>query len=157
MTRDTETDEDQSRPLSVAFVCVQNAGRSQMATAFAERESERRDLSIEIKTGGTAPADNIHRNVVAVMLELGIDLSHRTPRPIDSAELGQMDVVITMGCDASSVCPATMTGESRDWSLDDPADADLATTRSIRDEIEQRIISLFDELEEWDAVDADAT
>jgi len=78
------------------FVCVQNAGRSQMSTAFAERERERRGLeeSVEIITGGTLPADSVHEEVVTVMSELDIDLSDRTPREVSTAELESCDVAL---------------------------------------------------------------
>ena len=112
-----------------AFVCVQNAGRSQMSTAFAERERERRDLedSVEILTGGTHPAEDVHEEVVDVMGEEGFDLSDRTPREVSTAEL-----------DAESV-------DVRDWALDDPDGQDMDQVREIRDDIEQRVVALFDE------------
>ena len=144
--RETETDRD---PVRVAFVCVQNAGRSQMSLAFAEREVERRDLDgrVELLTGGTRPADRVHDEVAAVMAEAGFDLSDRTPREVTPDELREADLVITMGCSATDVCPATWNGESRDWDLDDPHGADTARVREIRDEIERRVAALFDELE----------
>lgn len=134
--------------MRVAFVCVQNAGRSQMATAFAEREQERRsaETQIDIVTGGTRPADRVHPEVVAVMEEVGFDLSDRTPRGVTPEELDGVDYVITMGCAASDVCPATWHGENRDWGLDDPGEQPLDEVRRIRDEIEGRVESLFDEM-----------
>ncbi len=86
--------------MKFGFVCVQNAGRSQMSTAFAERERERRGLedSIKILTGGTHPADRVHEEVVTVMGELDIDLSDRTPQKVSTKELESCDVVATMGC-----------------------------------------------------------
>ncbi|WP_135853391.1 arsenate reductase/protein-tyrosine-phosphatase family protein [Halorussus salinus] len=167
---------------TVAFVCVQNAGRSQMATAFAEREvRERREASeptsvrragrtasgeagsddpradereaseegaesVEILTGGTDPADHVHDEVVEVMAERGFDLSERTPREITHDELQDCDYVITMGCSAKDVCPATWAGENRDWGLDDPDGEELDAVRAIRDEIEERVADLFAEL-----------
>jgi Protein-tyrosine-phosphatase len=129
----------------LGFVCVQNAGRSQMSTAFAEREVERRDLDdrVEIVTGGTHPADHVHEEVVTVMDEIGIDLSDRTPREVSTETLNDCDVVATMGCstlelDADSV-------EVRDWALDDPDGQDFDAVRTIREEIEERVIALFDE------------
>mgnify|MGYP006282487107 FL=1 len=127
------------------FVCVQNAGRSQMSTAFAERERERRGLedSVEILTGGTHPADRVHEEVVTVMGELDIDLSDRTPQEVSTEELESCDVVATMGCstlelDADSV-------DVRDWALADPDGQDMERVREIRDDIEQRVKTLFDE------------
>jgi protein-tyrosine-phosphatase len=132
------------------FVCVQNAGRSQMSTAFAERERERRGLedSVEILTGGTHPADHVHEEVVDVMEEEGFDLSDRTPREVSTAELESCDVVATMGCstlelDAESV-------DVRDWALDDPDGQDMDQVREIRDDIEQRVVALFDEFHPYD-------
>ena len=141
----------------VAFVCVQNAGRSQMATAFAEREarkrreaperaSEERAETVEIVTGGTDPADRVHEEVVEVMAERDIDVSGRTPREVTHEELRDCEYVITMGCAAKDVCPATWSGENRDWGLDDPDGQDLDTVREIRDEIEARVADLFEEL-----------
>lgn len=134
--------------MRVAFVCVQNAGRSQMATAFAERERAARDVEgdIDIVTGGTQPADHVHDEVVAVMLEEDIDLSDRTPREITPEELQAVDYVVTMGCSAGDVCPATWNGENRDWDLDDPDGEDLAAVRETRDTIRKRVSALFDEL-----------
>lgn len=129
----------------MAFVCVRNAGRSQMATAFAERERERRGLDTEILTGGTHPADAVHGVVVEAMREEGIDLADRTPREVSTAELESCDVVATMGCstldlDASGV-------DVRDWALDDPGEQPIGRVREIRGEVEERVVALFDELE----------
>lgn len=133
---------------TVAFVCVQNAGRSQMATAFARREREQRGVEdeIEILTGGTQPADHVHEEVLAVMQEEGIDLSDRTPREITPAELQDIDLVVTMGCSVRDVCPAIWGGENRDWGLDDPHGKSVEEVRRIRDEVKQRVTDLFDEL-----------
>ena len=132
--------------VTLGFVCVQNAGRSQLSTAFAERERERRGLGdrVEIITGGTHPADSVHNEVLTVMNELDIDLSDRTPRAVSTAELESCDVIATMGCstldlDADGV-------EVRDWALDDPDGQDLNAVRAIRDDIERRVIDLFDEV-----------
>ncbi|WP_425515054.1 low molecular weight phosphatase family protein [Halorubrum ezzemoulense] len=129
-------------------MCVQNAGRSRMAAAFAEHERDRRDVGdqITIVTGGTQPADHVHEIVVEAMRERDIDLSGRTPREVTPDELQAVDVVVTMGCSASDVCPATWNGENRDWGLDDPHERPIEQVREIRDEIEERIVSLFDEL-----------
>lgn len=127
------------------FVCVQNAGRSQMSAAFAERERKQRGLEdrVEILTGGTHPADHVHEEVVTAMNERNIDLSDRTPRKVATEELESCDVVATMGCstlelDAESV-------DVRDWALDDPDSQDMERVREIRDDIEQRVKDLFDE------------
>ncbi|WP_253737055.1 low molecular weight phosphatase family protein [Halohasta salina] len=133
---------------TIAFVCVQNAGRSQMATAFAEQARTELDAEdeIEIETGGTQPADHVHPEVVDVMQEMGIDLSERTPKEVTPDDLRAMDLVVTMGCSAEGVCPAAWNGENRDWDLDDPDGQDLDSVRAIRDDIERRVEALFEEL-----------
>jgi protein-tyrosine-phosphatase len=135
-------------PTRIAFVCVQNAGRSQMATAFAERERDRRGLGdrVEILTGGTHPADGVHDVVVEVMAEEGFDLSDRTPREVSTDELEACTVVATMGCSTLSL--DTSSGvDVRDWDLDDPHGQDTERVREIRDDIEARVVALFDELD----------
>ena len=141
--------DDSPYPVRVAFVCVQNAGRSQMAHALAERERERRDAGerVTFVTGGTDPAEHVHPVVVDAMAEVGIDLADRTPRAISPGEIETCDVVITMGCSAEDVCPATWRGDSRDWALEDPHGRDLEDVREIREEIADRVEALFDELE----------
>ena len=134
-------------PFRLGFVCVQNAGRSQMATAFTERERERRGLvdRVEIVTGGTRPADAVHDEVVSAMDEVGIDLSGRVPVAVSTSELESCDIVVTMGC--STLELDTSSGvEVRDWALDDPHGRDPETVREIRDEVKRRVIVLFDEL-----------
>jgi protein-tyrosine-phosphatase len=135
--------------IRVAFMCVQNAGRSQMSTAFAERERERRTLgdSVEILTGGTDPADHVHEEVIDVMDEAGFALSDRTPREITLDDLRSCDYVATMGCSTLDVGDVGETVDVRDWALADPDGADRDRVREIRDEIEQRVSALFDEIE----------
>jgi len=144
MTENIETD-----PLRIAFVCVQNAGRSQMAYAFAQREVEQRGLEdeLELITGGTRPADDVHDEVVRAMHAVGIDISGRMPREITFEETQESDYVITMGCSADGVCPAGWAGENRDWDLDDPDGKSVAEAGRIREEIERRVNDLFDEIE----------
>ncbi len=130
----------------VAFVCVQNAGRSQMATAFAERERDRRGLGdvVEIVTGGTHPADAVHDVVVETMAEVDVDIAGRTPREISTAELDACDYVATMGCSTLELDADT---DVRDWDLPDPDGADPVTVREIRETIRGRVVDLFDEIE----------
>ena len=128
----------------VAFVCVQNAGRSQMSAAFARREADRRDLDVEVLTGGTDPADAVHPEVVEVMDELDIDLSGREPREISTDVLESCRLVATMGCSTLDLDADT---DVRDWALPDPDGADLDRVREIRDEAERRVREVFDELE----------
>lgn len=142
-------------PIRVAFVCVQNAGRSQMSTAFAERERRERGLEdeVEILTGGTHPADHVHEIVVEVMAEEGIDLSDRTPREITISELESCAYVATMGCSTLDLDADDTAVDVRDWALDDPDGEDRDEVRAIRDEIRQRVRALFDEIEQdvgWD-------
>lgn len=130
----------------VAFVCVQNAGRSQMAAAFARRETETRSsVDVDVITGGTNPADAVHDVVVDVMQEVGVDLTDCVPQEITQTTLGTCDYVITMGCSADGVCPATWAGESFDWRLGDPHGVSMDEARDIRDEIQARVRRLFDE------------
>lgn len=132
----------------IAFVCVQNAGRSQMATAFAERERERRgfEADVEILTGGTDPADEVHQIVVEAMREEGIDLSGRSPREITTDELASCDYVATMGCSTLDLDAADPGVAERDWALEDPHGRDLEAVRKIRDTIEGNVVDLFDEI-----------
>ncbi|MBV0925877.1 low molecular weight phosphatase family protein [Halomicroarcula limicola] len=141
---------------TVAFVCVQNAGRSQMSTAFAERERERRELddAVEILTGGTHPAERVHDVVVEVMREAGFDLSERTPREISTVELESCDYVATMGCSTLELDADDSDVDVRDWALDDPDGKDLDRVREIRDGIRDRVRALFDEIEREMATDA---
>ena len=132
----------------LAFVCVRNAGRSQMATAFAEREAERRDLDVEVVTGGTDPADEVHGVVADVMQEVDSDIRERSPREVTADDLSESDYVVTMGCSAEDVCPATFVGENRDWDLDDPDGATPEEARRIRDEVRNRVVALLDEVED---------
>ena len=141
MTQDTD-------PTRIAFMCVRNAGRSQMSTAFAERERDQRGLDnrVAILTGGTDPADALHEVVVEAMAEVGIDVSDRTPRAITESELRSCDVVATMGCSTLDVGTVGDDVDVRDWALTDPGEQELAEVRAIRDDIEERVIALFDEL-----------
>ncbi|AFK17918.1 low molecular weight phosphatase family protein [Haloferax mediterranei ATCC 33500] len=137
-----------SEQTRIAFVCVQNAGRSQMATAFARRERDERDVGdrIDIVTGGTDPADHVHDEVVEVMSEDGFSLENETPRAISQDDIMDVDIVVTMGCSAEGICPMTWRGDARDWALDDPDGQELDAVREIRDDIERRVSALFDEV-----------
>jgi protein-tyrosine-phosphatase len=148
MTDDAGPEPNANASIGVAFVCVENAGRSQMAAAFAERELADRGLAddVAIVSGGTDPADHVHDVVLEAMAEVGLDLGDRQPREITPEELAAVEYAITMGCSADDVCPATWRGDARDWALDDPGGQDLETVREIRDEIRQRVDDLLDEL-----------
>ncbi len=134
----------ESTRITIAFVCVQNAGRSQMATAFAKCERDRRDLDVEILTGGTHPADHVHDVVVEAMAENGIDLSNRTPREISHEELRTCDHVATMGCSTLELTSKSVT--VHDWDLADPHGKDIEAVREIRDEVERRVTDLLNQI-----------
>lgn len=131
------------RMVTIAFVCVENAGRSQMAAAFARRAGPG---GITVTCGGTRPATAVHPVVVAAMQEVGIDLDGVKPRAVTREEILASDVVVTMGCAAEDVCPARFRGDVRDWALPDPKGESLETVRRIRDEIERRVTVLLQEV-----------
>ncbi len=126
---------------SVMFVCVHNAGRSQMAAALLTHLA---GDGIEVRSAGTEPADRINPAVVAAMAELGIDISAQVPKVVTPDAVEASDVVITMGC--GDACPYFPGVSYRDWRLDDPADQPLDTVRVIRDDIAERIRALIVEL-----------
>lgn len=130
----------------IAFVCVENAGRSQMAAAFAAEAVSASGDAVEVLSGGTAPAETVHPEVITVMQEVGVDLTGRRPREISKAETGTADVVVTMGCSAEGVCPATWRGDSRDWDLPDPKGQPVEEVRAIRDRIETLVDDLLREV-----------
>ncbi|ORL30962.1 heat-shock protein HtpX, partial [Prescottella equi] len=119
---------------SVLFVCVHNAGRSQMAAGFLAHLAGNR---IEVRSAGSAPADQINPAAVEAMAEVGIDISAQSPKILDVGAVQASDVVITMGC--GDTCPVFPGKSYRDWVLDDPAGQGLATVRPIRDEILVRV------------------
>lgn len=132
------------------FVCVHNAGRSQMAAAFAERERTERGLEdlVEIHSGGTNPADTVHTEVVQAMDEIGINIGNKTPKYVaDLDQLKESDYLITMGCYISEFNPAQYGVESLEWDLTNPDGQDMEAVREVRDEIESKIETLFDEVE----------
>lgn len=121
----------------VLFVCVHNAGRSQMAAGLLERRAEGR---IRVLSAGSEPADQLNPAVVEAMEEIGIDISAERPKRLENEMVRESDVVITMGC--GDACPIFPGKRYEDWELEDPADKDLESIRRIRDEI----ASLVDEL-----------
>src|SRR4051794_27444353 len=126
---------------SVLFVCVHNAGRSQMAAALLDHYAHGR---VTVRSAGSAPADQLNPDVVAAMAELGIDLSKEFPKPLTDEAVQAADVVITMGC--GDACPIYPGKRYEDWELDDPAEAERDGVRRIRDEIAGRVQRLLDEL-----------
>ncbi|QDY66652.1 arsenate reductase ArsC [Glutamicibacter halophytocola] len=126
---------------SVLFVCIHNAGRSQMAAAYLSHLSEGR---IEVRSAGSAPADSVNPAAVQAMAEEGIDMSSETPKILTTEAVKESDVVITMGC--GDTCPIFPGKRYEDWKLDDPAGQGVDAVRPIRDEIRNRIEALISEL-----------
>lgn len=123
---------------SVLFVCLHNAGRSQMSQALLERKAAGRHVAL---SGGTTPAEHVHPEVVQAMQELGIDLSGRRPQLLTRKLAEQADIVITMGC--GDECPHIRGKRYIEWDLPDPRGRPLDEVRTIRDDIARRIDSLL--------------
>jgi len=126
----------------VLFICVHNAGRSQMAEAFFNKLSESRHRGI---SGGSNPASQVNPVAVEAMLEVGIDISGKRPKKLDKEMVLQADLAITMGC-GEDACPV-VPNELRDWDLEDPHGKTIEAVRAIRDEIKRRVKSLLIELD----------
>lgn len=126
---------------SVLFVCVHNAGRSQMAAGLLQHLAGDR---IEVRSAGTQPRDQINPTAAQVMAEIGIDITAATPKVLTDNAVETSDVVITMGC--GDTCPYFPGVSYRDWKLDDPAGQPIEVVRRIRDEIAARVRNLVDEL-----------
>ncbi|MDH6581874.1 arsenate reductase [Streptomyces sp. SAI-133] len=127
---------------SVLFVCVHNAGRSQMAAAFLTHLAGDR---IEVRSAGSAPADTVNPAVVEAMKEVGIDISAQRPKILTAEAVQASDVVITMGC--GGTCPVFPGKRYLDWQLDDPAGQGVEAVRPIRDTVEERVRTLFDDMD----------
>src|SRR5436309_12013226 len=125
----------------VLFVCIHNAGRSQMAAGLVKLRSEGRT---HVRSAGSAPGEEINPAVVEAMTELGVDMSEEFPKPLTDEVVRAADLVITMGC--GDACPIYPGKRYEDWELDDPAGKDLDTVRRIRDELDERVRQLIDEL-----------
>ncbi|MFJ9948243.1 arsenate reductase ArsC [Kitasatospora sp. NPDC091207] len=126
---------------SVLFVCVHNAGRSQMAAAFLTRLGGER---VEVRSAGSAPAEAVNPAVVEALAEVGIDIAAETPKILTTEAVQASDVVITMGC--GDACPFFPGKTYLDWTLEDPAGQGVEAVRPIRDEIERRIRGLLADL-----------
>ena len=126
---------------TVLFVCVHNAGRSQMAAGFMEVLSEGK---VQVRSAGSAPKDSINPVAVSVMAEVGIDIANNQPKVLTNEAVQESDVVITMGC--GDACPFYPGKRYEDWVLEDPAGKDIETVRRIRDEIRSRVTNLLSEL-----------
>jgi arsenate reductase (thioredoxin) len=126
----------------VLFVCLHNAGRSQISQALFERAAEDRHTA---ESAGTTPADRVHPEVVEAMRELGVDVSQRTPRRLTTEMAERADVVVTMGC--GDECPYIPGKRYLDWDLPDPKGRPLEEVRAIRDQIDGRVRLLLEQLE----------
>ena len=125
----------------VLFVCVHNAGRSQMAAGLLRLRSEGR---VNVRSAGSLPADQINPAVIEAMEEVGVDMSGAFPKPLTDEVVRAADVVITMGC--GDACPIYPGKKYEDWELEDPAGQDVEAVRKIRDEIDTRVQHLIAEL-----------
>ena len=127
----------------VLFVCIHNAGRSQMAAGLLDKLGGDR---VHVRSAGSDPADEINPNARAAMAEIGIDIDKEFPKLLTDEVVKAADVVITMGC--GDACPVYPGKRYEDWELDDPAGQSLESVRAIRDEIESRVRRLLEELTE---------
>ena len=130
-----------TKKVSVLFVCVHNAGRSQMAAAYLSYLSYE---TIEVRSAGSMPADQINPSVVAAMMEENIDISKNVPKILTTEAVQDSDYVITMGC--GDACPIFPGKKYLDWKLEDPAGQGIASIRPIRDEIKQLVWGLIEEI-----------
>jgi arsenate reductase len=126
---------------SVLFVCVHNAGRSQMAAGWLRHLA---GDAVEVRSAGSVPGDQVNPSAVAAMAEVGIDISDQRPKVLTTDAVESSDVVITMGC--GDACPVFPGKRYLDWQLEDPAGQGVEAVRPIRDEIEVRVRTLLDEL-----------
>jgi arsenate reductase (thioredoxin) len=126
---------------SVLFVCIHNAGRSQMAAAYLAHLS---GGAVEVRSAGSEPADRVNPAAVQAMAEEGIDITTETPKMLTTEAVRESDVVITMGC--GDTCPYFPGKRYEDWDLDDPAGKGVEAVRPIRDEIKGRVVALLSQL-----------
>lgn len=141
MTSDSTPNRKETTGPTVLFLCVHNAGRSQMAAGWLRHLAAE---SVTVLSGGSAPADGVNPAAVEAMREVGIDLSDAHPKPWTPETLGAADVVVTMGC--GDVCPVIPGKPYLDWELEDPAGKSAEEIRPIRDEIERRVRALLADL-----------
>ncbi len=125
----------------VLFVCIHNAGRSQMAAGLLHQLAGDR---VQVRSAGSEPASQLNPRVVEAMSEVGVDISYEFPKPLTGAMVKEADVVITMGC--GDTCPIFPGKRYEDWELEDPAGKDIDTVRRIRDDIRSRVEALVAEL-----------
>ena len=135
-------DAEKTSMTGILFLCIHNAGRSQMAAGFARSLS---DGTVKIFSGGTEPADEVNPTAIEVMQEIGIDISQNTPQLYSDELLESVDVVVTMGC--GDQCTYIPGKRYLDWPLEDPRNQGLEKVREIRDEIEHRVRALLSEVQ----------
>jgi arsenate reductase len=126
----------------VLFVCVENAGRSQMAEAFAKNYGKEKLVA---SSAGNMPAEKVNPMIVEVMKEKGIDISMNKPKKLNFDMANDADLIVTMGCNTQGICPGPFFKENVDWELEDPKGKPIEKVREIRDEIEKRVKKLIDE------------
>jgi arsenate reductase (thioredoxin) len=139
--QDSAGESSGARIPEVVFVCVQNAGRSQIAAALLDHYADGR---VHVRSAGSQPAARINPDVVTAMAEVGIDVSKEFPKPLTDEVIAAADAVVTMGC--GDACPFYPGKRYEDWEVDDPAETDLAGVRRIRDDIDERVRRLLDDV-----------
>jgi protein-tyrosine-phosphatase len=127
----------------ILFVCVENAGRSQIAEGFAKHYSKDK---VEAISAGTMPSSEVNPLAIQVMQEKGIDISKNKPKQITNQMVQEADAIIVMGCSAQGFCPAPLLGKVNDWKIEDPKGKPIEKVREIRDAIEGRVKKLIEEI-----------
>jgi len=129
----------------VLFVCIENAGRSQMAEAFTMFHGKGK---VKASSAGTVPLSNVHFSVIKVMQEKGIDISKKKPKRLTTEMLQDIDIIVVMGCGAEGFCPIPLIKKVTDWELEDPKGKPTEKVRQIRDEIERKVLKLISEIKD---------
>ena len=129
---------------NVLFVCVENAGRSQMAEAFFKKFAKNR---FNVISAGTSPSSNLNSIVVSVMEEIGIDLKNQNPQLLSSSMIENSNKTVNMGCMDKESCPSLFVKDVENWNIDDPKGKSIEDVRKIRDQIEKDVLNLLDSLE----------
>ena len=129
---------------NILFVCVENAGRSQMAEAFFKKFAKNR---FNVISAGTSPSSNLNSIVVSVMEEIGIDLKNQNPQLLSSSMIENSNKTVNMGCMDKESCPSLFVKDVENWNIDDPKGKSIEDVRKIRDQIEKDVLNLLDSLE----------
>ena len=129
---------------NILFVCVENAGRSQMAEAFLKKYAKN---SFNVISAGTNPSDNLNPVVVSVMNEIGIDLKNQQPQLLSTSMITHSNKTVNMGCMDKESCPSLFVKDVDDWNIDDPKGKSMDDVRKIRDQIKHNVLDLLDSLE----------